>query len=260
MVSVSVCQSFETAFLQFVAFRSLFGQFPLFFFAVDQSNPVPGLCPCCKNPKNSDFLQSIHSEELFKMVQKLAIYFRHGKLGRKYLFCDQCIGWAKGEVKKIHEQSQQHGALQPSDHSQPHYSPVSDPEGSHSTPDPFNMQQYQTQESRIGARLANPNDSPIHLGTGIHTCYLHARVTKRLTNFHLTLFVCSSFPFVQQFYHTFYRPDHVLLNYWIQMHQPKFFRSHCQVHWNMKMPNYGTWIAILLVMLAIKQTKSHEKD
>lgn len=44
---------------------------------------------------------------------------------------------------------------------QPHYSPISDPEGSVSTPEPFNMPLIR-QEDIIGARLANPNDSPIH--------------------------------------------------------------------------------------------------
>lgn len=113
------------------------------------------------------------------MVQKLAIHLGQGKLGRKYLFCDQCIAWGKEQVMRLREQSQpaglsqqpvqqlqqQHVVLQPllADHSQPHYSPVSDPEGSHSTPEPFNMQLY-SQQSRIGARLANPNDSPLHSG------------------------------------------------------------------------------------------------
>lgn len=157
------------------------------FFVVVQSNPVPGLCPCCKNPQFSDFLQSIHAEILFTKVQELATHFGHGKLGRKYLFCVQCIGWAKGEVTKRYEQlqtagpsqqpdqSQQLGALQPSGQlqpevafCQPHYSPVSDPE--HSTPEPFNMQLY-SQESRIGARLANTNDSPIHLGADEHMLF-----------------------------------------------------------------------------------------
>lgn len=125
------------------------------------------------------------------MVQKLANHFGHGKLGRKYLFCDKCIGWGKIEVIRLREltqpagPSQQPGQLQQqqqqqqpvvvfqsADHSQPHYSPVSDPEGSHSTPEPFNVQLY-SQQSRIGARLANPNDSPIHLGADRNIVFPH---------------------------------------------------------------------------------------
>lgn len=128
------------------------------------------------------------------MVEKLAIgRFGRVKVGRRYLFCNQCIGWAKAEVMRLREQSQQagpsqqpavafqqagivqqHGVMQQSFHAQPHYSPVSDPEGSHSTPEPFNMQMF-SQENIIGARLANPNDSPIHLGASqLHICMMFA--------------------------------------------------------------------------------------
>lgn len=196
MVSVRVCVNCIKFHFpnSLPIFSRIFGQFSFCSFELVQSNPVPGLCPCCKNPKNSDFLQSIHSEGLFKMVEKLAIG-RYGrtKLGRRYLFCNQCINWGKSEVLRLREEErlhqagpshqsgplhqavsfqhggiiQHHGALQQSVvHAQPHYSPVSDPEGSHSTPEPFNMNQMYTQENLIGARLANPNDSPIHLGTG----------------------------------------------------------------------------------------------
>lgn len=189
MVSLCLCLC-ETGCRHFVAFIFMFGRFSLFPVVI-QSNPVPGLCPCCKDPQSSDFLQSIHSDGLFNMVQKLANHFGHSKLGRKYLFCDKCIGWGKIEVIRLREltqpagPSQQPGQLQqqqqqqqpvvifqPADHSQPHYSPVSDPEGSHSTPEPFNVQLY-SQQSRIGARLANPNDSPIHLGADRNIVFPH---------------------------------------------------------------------------------------
>lgn len=163
------------------------------------------------------------------MVEKLAIG-RYGrtKLGRRYLFCNQCINWGKAEVLRLREQErlhqagpshqavsfqhggiiQHHGALQQSVHAQPHYSPVSDPEGSRSTPEPFNMNQMYTQENLIGARLANPNDSPIHLGTGKCISILRFSISDQ------TIRICLFFfSFVKPFYHTFYRPDHAQLNY-----------------------------------------------
>lgn len=151
---------------------------------------MPGLCPCCKVPERSTFLQSIHSNELFQILRP------HGDFGRSYLFCNVCIGWAKEERKKRKQaiMSQQSGTVQssglvqpeigfcsslvqPTDHVQPtglaqpppqplpviqqQYSPISEP--SPDTPEPFNMPLL-TAADVIGARLANPNDSPIHGG------------------------------------------------------------------------------------------------
>lgn len=98
---------------------------------------------------------------------------KHGEFGRKYLFCEKCIGWAKMELMKLREQSQPTGTLeQPISSQQPgaaqqpspqqQYSPISETGGNRNTPVPFNMPHITTHDL-IGARLANPHDSPIHL-------------------------------------------------------------------------------------------------
>lgn len=179
------------------------------------ANPVPGLCPCCLNPQNSTFLQSIHNHELFEMVQKLANLLGNGPVARKNIFCYNCIAWAKAERSKLQLQlkptvaseapapSQQHVALQSVVHSRPHYSPVSDPEASHSVPESFSAQLYQSQECRIGARLANPHDSPIHSGTGKHI----------LSSFDFVFFIRCVFRLCSYSYYTIFSIDRILASH-----------------------------------------------
>ncbi|XP_055305324.1 uncharacterized protein LOC129570005 [Sitodiplosis mosellana] len=109
------------------------------------TNPVFGLCPCCENPNNSVFMQSIHSDSLFKMLLK------RGQFKRNYLFCNKCIDWAKDEVRKRLPQNSQ-------------YSPISEKCASRNTPDPFMNDLMMGADSNVGQRLANPTDSPLHLG------------------------------------------------------------------------------------------------
>lgn len=115
-------------------------------------NPVPGICPSCNNIQNSVFMQSIHSEFLFKMLSK------NGDFKRNFLFCTPCIEWAKSEVFKIREPLRQQNIL---------YSPISGV--SRRTPDPFAVESHQQPmiESDdidiVGKRLAGYTESPLHL-------------------------------------------------------------------------------------------------
>lgn len=103
-------------------------------------------------------MQSIHSDGLFKMLLK------RGEFKRNYLFCSKCIDWAKAEVFRLRERP-------PPQSSNPQYSPISEAEAgaSRSTPDPFNevdpmIDNDPMMSNVIAHRLANPTDSPIHLG------------------------------------------------------------------------------------------------
>lgn len=117
-------------------------------------NPVPGLCPSCEDPVNSVFMQSIHSEWLFRMLSK------RGDFKRNFLFCTPCIEWAKSEVLKLRE------PLRPQN--PPNYSPVSEAGASRRTPDPFAVAESHHEpmvhaDDTVGQRLAGYTESPVHL-------------------------------------------------------------------------------------------------
>lgn len=124
------------------------------FFRHHQSmNPVPGLCPSCEDPQSSVFMQSIHSDWLFKMLSK------RGDFNRNVLFCTPCIEWAKSEILKLRE---------PSRPQNPHYSPVSEAGASRRTPDPFAVAESHPDlmvhpDDIVGQRLAGYTESPVHL-------------------------------------------------------------------------------------------------
>lgn len=92
---------------------------------------------------------------------------KRGDFKRNYLFCNKCIDWAKTEVLRLRERVPQN----------PQYSPISQSSeagASRSTPDPFSeamndpmndpMMEAHNNYSIVGQRLANPTDSPLHLG------------------------------------------------------------------------------------------------
>lgn len=106
-------------------------------------------------------MQSIHSDGLFKVL------LRRGDFKRNYLFCNICIGWAKSEVLRLQERRSSQNPPE-----NPQYSPISEPGANRDTPDPFseamvdpiNDPMMMETHSVIGKRLANPTDSPLHLG------------------------------------------------------------------------------------------------
>lgn len=98
-------------------------------------------------------MQTIHSDFLFKMISQ------RGDFKRNYLFCNNCIDWARQEVMKLREQSRPN----------PRHSPISESGGNRSTPDPFAMTDSHHQliiqsDNIVAQRLAGQTESPVHLG------------------------------------------------------------------------------------------------
>lgn len=65
------------------------------------------MCPCCDDPTNSTFLQTIYSQGLFTIISE------RGDFHRKALFCSTCIAWTKSEAFARRTQREQPKAYNP---------------------------------------------------------------------------------------------------------------------------------------------------
>lgn len=115
---------------------------------------------------------------------------KRGNFKRNNLFCNNCIAWAKGEIRKSQQQgtsSQQPPQPPQPPPEEPQYSPISEPCNSRDTPDPFkdilldsmNDPMIVDADSTTVNRLTLPN-SPLHLGN--HKYSIHYMLSAPILN------------------------------------------------------------------------------
>lgn len=132
------------------------------FFKIKQENQ-PGVCPCCKDPRET-FFQSIHSDGLFRIMST------RGNFKRNSLFCETCYKWVKSVASKKGKQQTRVQYDHLSSENQSHHSPIGERSANRSTPDPFSdvMIDPLSDDPVIsdvnGKRMADQPESPYNLG------------------------------------------------------------------------------------------------